>query len=252
MKIQLDQLEARLQALIEGSAARLFSIGKNRESLGDRLVAAMRANMHPQADGTLWAPNLFTVNLTPEAAAVLRENQAHLNQLAELLLQVGAEAGLKFPSPPVIKVEADPGLSRGEIRILAHFIMDDLIDTSTMETRQDEEKSIPAPKGAYLIVDGLELYPLEDGLINIGRSANNDLVIDDPRVSRSHAQIRAIHGRYVIFDLDSMGGTFVNKQRASQSSLYPGDVISIAGVPLIFGQDPTLDSGETQDLKSRQ
>jgi pSer/pThr/pTyr-binding forkhead associated (FHA) protein len=65
----------------------------------------------------------------------------------------------------------------------------------------------------------------------------NQLVIDDPRVSRTHAQLRAIKGRYVVFDLNSTGGTFVNGQRTSQSALYPGDVISLAGVTLVFGQD---------------
>ena len=61
--------------------------------------------------------------------------------------------------------------------------------------------------------------------------------IDDPRVSRNHAQLRAIKGRYVVFDLNSTGGTFINGRRASQGVLYPGDVISLAGVMLIFGQD---------------
>jgi pSer/pThr/pTyr-binding forkhead associated (FHA) protein len=41
----------------------------------------------------------------------------------------------------------------------------------------------------------------------------------------------------VLFDLNSTGGSFVNGQRTNQSVLYPGDVISLAGVALIFGQD---------------
>jgi pSer/pThr/pTyr-binding forkhead associated (FHA) protein len=41
----------------------------------------------------------------------------------------------------------------------------------------------------------------------------------------------------VLFDLNSTGGSFVNGQRTSQTVLYPGDVISLAGVALIFGQD---------------
>jgi pSer/pThr/pTyr-binding forkhead associated (FHA) protein len=41
----------------------------------------------------------------------------------------------------------------------------------------------------------------------------------------------------LIFDLNSTGGTYVNGQRTSQSVLYPGDVISLAGLPIIFGQD---------------
>jgi pSer/pThr/pTyr-binding forkhead associated (FHA) protein len=80
---------------------------------------------------------------------------------------------------------------------------------------------------------------------------DNTLVIDDPRISRNHAQLRAIKGRYIIFDLNSTGGTFVNGQRTSQSVLYPGDVISLAGVPLVFGQDnppPRPDLADTNPL----
>jgi pSer/pThr/pTyr-binding forkhead associated (FHA) protein len=49
--------------------------------------------------------------------------------------------------------------------------------------------------------------------------------------------LRIVRERFVLFDLNSSGGTFVNGQRAEQSVLYPGDVISLAGVTLIFGQD---------------
>lgn len=51
----------------------------------------------------------------------------------------------------------------------------------------------------------------------------------------------------MIFDLDSSGGTFVNEQRIQQCILYPGDVISLAGLPLVFGQDDT-NLSETQKL----
>jgi pSer/pThr/pTyr-binding forkhead associated (FHA) protein len=51
------------------------------------------------------------------------------------------------------------------------------------------------------------------------------IVIDDPRVSRNHAQLRDT-GRFVLFDLNSTGGP-QNGQRTSQTVLYPGDVISL-------------------------
>jgi pSer/pThr/pTyr-binding forkhead associated (FHA) protein len=66
-----------------------------------------------------------------------------------------------------------------------------------------------------------------------------------------HAQLRAIRGRYVIFDLGSSGGTFINGVRLGQSTLAPGDVISLAGVNLVFGQDesrPTAYPGGTQPV----
>lgn len=61
------------------------------------------------------------------------------------------------------------------------------------------------------------------------------------RVSRTHAQLRAVHGHYVLFDLNSTGGTYVNGQRISQHALKAGDVISLSGVPLIYGEDTPAD-----------
>jgi pSer/pThr/pTyr-binding forkhead associated (FHA) protein len=102
-----------------------------------------------------------------------------------------------------------------------------------------------------LIIEGVKVHPLKETVVNIGRRLENHLVIDDPRISRNHAQLRAIKGRFVLFDLNSTGGTFVNGQRTSQTVLYPGDVISLAGVALIFGQDnppPRPDLMETSPL----
>lgn len=115
------------------------------------------------------------------------------------------------------------------------------------------EETGTLPENAFLIVEGVKVYPLSQTVVNIGRRLDNQLVIDDPRVSRNHAQLRAIKGRFVVFDLNSTGGTFVNGQRASQSVLYPGDVISLAGVTLIFGQDnppPRPDLKDTAPLQS--
>jgi pSer/pThr/pTyr-binding forkhead associated (FHA) protein len=86
-------------------------------------------------------------------------------------------------------------------------------------------------------VEGSSMYSLSEPVTNIGRLPENHLVISDVRVSRRHAQIRLARTQYMIFDLDSRGGTFVNGRRITQSTLQPGDVISLAGVPLVFGVD---------------
>jgi pSer/pThr/pTyr-binding forkhead associated (FHA) protein len=93
------------------------------------------------------------------------------------------------------------------------------------------------PPNAFFVIDGVKFYPLVKAVINIGRRLENDLVIDDPRVSRSHAQLRAIEGHYVLFDLSSTGGTFVNGSRVSETIIYPNDAISLGGVTLNFHQD---------------
>jgi pSer/pThr/pTyr-binding forkhead associated (FHA) protein len=98
----------------------------------------------------------------------------------------------------------------------------------------------------------VQIFPVNQQVINLGRRIDNHVVIEDLRVSRVHAQIRAIKGHFVIFDLDSSGGTFVNGVRSAQTTLYPGDVISLAGVDLVYGQDATYlssdDGGSTQPL----
>ncbi len=109
------------------------------------------------------------------------------------------------------------------------------------------------PEDAFVIVDGVKVIPLTTPLVRIGRRLENNLVLDDPRVSRTHAELRAINGRYVLFDLNSTGGTFVNGLRITQSVVYPGDVISLAGVNLVYGQKnppPRIDLKETSPLGS--
>ena len=93
------------------------------------------------------------------------------------------------------------------------------------------------PSNAFFIIEGARFYPLARTVINIGRRLENDLVIDDPRVSRNHAQLRAVEGHYILIDLNSTGGTFVNGTRISETIIYPNDTISLGGVLLIFHQD---------------
>ncbi len=132
--------------------------------------------------------------------------------------------------------------------------MDNPQDEQTSDEEEaDEEATNRIPEDAFIIVDGIKVIPLNQPLVRIGRRVENSVVLDDPRVSRSHAELRAINGRYVLFDLNSTGGTFVNGVRITQTVVYPGDVISLAGVNLVYGQKnppPRLDLKETSPLTS--
>jgi FHA domain/Protein of unknown function (DUF3662) len=241
LKTKLNWLEARLQSLIEGSATRLLSNSKDRD-LPSSLVTAMNAGLQVDSDGFPLAPDLFTLKLPLEDARRFDEDKAVLSELAAAIEQAGGEAGLRFLARPKVRIVIEPALTPGRFDLLAQVSQQSIEETSIFGVSQ-EEVTQSVPEGAFLILDGMQVYPLIQPVINVGRKSSNHLVLDDPRVSRTHAQLRAIKGRYVIFDLESSGGTFVNGSRTGQRTLFPGDVISLAGVSLVYGQDASFVSG---------
>lgn len=93
------------------------------------------------------------------------------------------------------------------------------------------------PSNIILIWEGVRAFPLDKAYITIGRSRENMIVVDDPRVSRHHAMIRLVGRNFVIIDLNSSGGTYLNGQRTSQGILYVGDLISLAGVKFVISRN---------------
>jgi len=105
-----------------------------------------------------------------------------------------------------------------------------------------------------LILQGEKTVRLNRSVINLGRKSSNHIAINDLRVSRNHAQIRKVKNDYVIFDVGSSGGTFINSNRVNQHTLRPGDVISLAGFTMIYtiDQSPVEDKqkGITSEIKN--
>jgi len=120
--------------------------------------------------------------------------------------------------------------------MLCHFPFWALVEKDVSMPPASNEENASSNPAAYLIVNS-EVFPLGKELTNIGRKLDNHIVIQDPRVSRNHAQIRIVDDQYILLDLNSTGGTTVNGNKISKSVLYSGDSISLAGVNLKFVQD---------------
>jgi hypothetical protein len=70
---------------------------------------------------------------------------------------------------------------------------------------------------------------------NVGRDASQcDIVIDDSTVSRQHARVRLEDGRFVLYDLASSNGTFVNDQQIQKQPLLDGDRVRFGSVDFNF------------------
>jgi pSer/pThr/pTyr-binding forkhead associated (FHA) protein len=243
---KLDQLESHLQTLIEGRLARLLPAQEYREKFIRCLVDAMKSGTQLQPDGSLLAPDSYVLLVHPDLAMRIGPNQDLLQELEPVIQEFGEKAGLVFAQPPVVYLSPNNDLDRKAVEVIARIIHQPLVKTVESALPSD---GVPnnIPPNAFLIVNGASIFTLDQPLVNIGRRSDNDLVIDDQRVSRAHVQLRAIRGRYVLSDLGSTGGTKVNGQRVTQRVLQPRDVISLAGVPLVYGQDD-IRLGETQQV----
>jgi pSer/pThr/pTyr-binding forkhead associated (FHA) protein len=164
-------------------------------------------------------------------------------------MEAGEQAGITFDVNITINVFPDETLKEDEFSVRALRIESALSETQTAEIALEAELQLTIPPKAFLIVGGSKIFTLERDVINFGRNLDNHLVIDDPRVSRTHGQFMAVKGRYMLFDLDSSGGTYVNGVRITQINLHPGDVISLAGVPMVYGQDVVRTIDEALEYK---
>lgn len=234
----VDRLEKQLEAWVEGTLARWLGGEIPAAVVAGQLARAMEDGVRPEVHGRPRAPDQYALALRPEDMQVLLERGAEWTaEMAAALLSAAMGNGYSMAREPHITFAADPALGSWQIRVLAWH------SETPLEFTQTLERSAPpiagrAPAGAFLIVDGERHVLLDRPVLNIGRRSENQLVLDRPYVSRTHAQLRARDGRFVLFDLGSAAGTSVNGRPVRQHILRPGDVITIGPTRLVYGEDP--------------
>src|SRR5947209_9212272 len=93
-----------------------------------------------------------------------------------------------------------------------------------------------------------QIYELNKDIITLGRDITNDIVINDPEVSRHHTRMTRGGGGYTIEDLGSTNGTFVNGQRLTGARpLAGGDVIGL-GETVTLGYESTIPAAEPSQM----
>jgi hypothetical protein len=208
---RLAKLEARLESLIQEDLARILPNSDPRMGVSKKITAAIQANSRQNEAGQSIAPDLYILVIDPELAQVFSEEPTFSEQFSEIIAEAGLETGIQFNTRPRVKISADQTKRPGQFEIQATFGLPEMDRTSAFTINSDDASQVP--EYAFLIIHGTEIFPLTQQVVNLGRRTDNHIVLEDKRVSRIHAQIRAIERRYVIFDLDSSGGTYVNGER---------------------------------------
>jgi hypothetical protein len=189
------------------------------------------------ADQEAAVPSQYRVTLHPDDYADVAERRAEIEMtLAEQVLELARQGGLILAGTPSVTLHPDGGVARLSAVVQVNpGDSDARFHTQVLE--RQEAPPEPGPRPAWLIVGGRRSLPLNKSLITIGRRLDNDIILDDARVSRQHAQLRYRYGHYVLYDLGSKGGSSVNRTPCKECLLQSGDVISLAGVELIYVED---------------
>lgn len=226
--------------------------------LAKRLIRAMESHQTISLAKT-FVPNSYVVSLSPADHAQFEPYRRSLERdLAEALLGAARERSFTLLSFPTIEIERDEDVARGDVRVSCA-----LVDASGDEVAADAPelgrvaaghtmvldrdallRDRPrAPRGSIEIPAERRRVALTGEPLTIGRDPENDIVLDDRRVSRRHAEIRLRLGRYTLYDLQSTNGTFVNDRRVAEVVLSDGDRIAIGGSELVISTEAGLGGG---------
>ncbi|NJL56590.1 DUF3662 domain-containing protein [bacterium] len=247
------QIEAYLEHTIEGAFASLFGRRISAHDLAVKLARAMLERLHTdEASTQQQAPDSYVIHLRPDVHAHLMAQEPELVAVLSLhLLHVAERFGYQLAQAPSVKLVISKDLAPGQLRVTAAHTTLARSSTAAL-TPVSVPKAPPGrTKSAQLLVGEIYSVSLEDDLVNIGRDPSNHIVVDDPYVSRHHMQLRRRAGDYLLFDVNSQGGTYVNGARVREHRLQAGDVIDIGKTRLLYLEDPNdqdYDTGSTQTL----
>lgn len=217
----LQQFERRLERMVEGVFARAFRGGLQPVEIGRRLTREMDLRRTVAPRGTL-APNDFLVVLSPSDRARFASIE---DELVDELIAVARDHAeierYSFLGPVTVVMESDDQLSPGMVLVSGEI------------ARREEElrPHLRLPDGSIL--------ELGRSPVTMGRLPDCTVVLGDPNVSRTHAEIRPVSGsggvEYEVSDLGSTNGTKLNGMPLTGPRLLrPGDQITMGATTIAF------------------
>lgn len=135
------------------------------------------------------------------------------------------------------------------------FRADFLAEPESVETQAPPVTGVEAlPAGSALLVvkrgpNAGSRFLLDQSTTSAGRHPESDIFLDDVTVSRRHAEFRREGGEFVVVDVGSLNGTYVNREPVDTAVLANGDEVQIGKFRLVFLTGPRAgDRGADQGL----
>src|SRR5712692_8932151 len=254
----LARFERLMEDAVEGSLRRVFPTTIQPVQLAK---AAARAMEEAQVIGLHGAevPNSYRLRLASADLQRFADYTATMSrELSRYLVAYARERGLRPIAEPRVELLEDPSVRPGSVRADARFV--DLaparateLETAVEGTRRlrlaDLASARPsgpaASERALWITDRAGLrFALEPplGVVRVGRATDNEIAIDNQNVSRYHAQLRWVESSWLVYDLDSTNGTFVDGQRvdtAQPKAVAAGATLRLGDYDLQVDERPS-------------
>ncbi len=225
----LSRFERLMEEAVEGSLGRVFSTSLQPIQMAK---AAARAMEQAQIIGLRGpqVPNLYEVRLAPADLARFGEYQhVLLDDLRTYLREYAGDRRLRPVAEITVELVEDASVRAGSVRASARFAglsaaVEREVEAAVDGTRQLRLADLAAARGVQtqpgtaplVLTDGRSLeFTLEPEMdvVRLGRALDNDVVIESTRVSRYHVQLRWVESSWLVYDLDSTNGTWVDEQR---------------------------------------
>jgi len=224
------------EAVFEGGFRRLFSSRLQPIEVARALERAM-FEQKVVGPSSPEVPNRFVARLHPQdyerfasfKGSVEKEAAAYLDRRA-------AEEGCRPIGRIQVELTEDPSVPRAVVRAEARFADEPEVAAPPAErTRRFAPVSTHSTSPSRILhvhsEDGQEIT-VDAQSVRIGRGVDNDLVLRDVRVSRHHAAIEPSPHGWIVRDLQSTNGTFVNGRRVQELEIDQGTEVSLGGFRL--------------------
>lgn len=226
----LSRFERRVQEAVHGAFARAFKSEVEPVEIASALQRECADRAAIVARGRTMVPNVYVVELGPADSARLEPYLEPLREeFADLIRDFARDQSYTFVGPVEVSFDVRDDLETGMFRARSAAVPG---PAGTDWSRGGGSK---AP-GMGLEVNGAR-YPLTAPVITIGRGDDVDVRIDDPGVSRRHAEVHR-HPEdepvALMVDLNSTNGIRSNGNRVPRIELRDGDTVMLGSTSVVF------------------
>ena len=234
-------VEHSIENIFDGLFSRAFKSGIKPLQIGRRLLQVVDAEREVDAQGRRVVPNSYMVQLSPQDREGFADLEpALLQELTAAVREYIVQEGYHVEGKARVALHTNTELRKGKFEITSRNITPD--EYKTPESAPAPALSVvPAPPSTFehppavITLPAGQRIELHEGHYVIGRHLENDIVLNDPNVSRKHAEFVCAAGEVVVHDLGSTNGTKVNGVAISGDQLLQhGDVISFGTVQVSF------------------